>query len=435
MNRTIKRLGIMMLAAVPELAAADMPVSLDIEAPKSKIDMPLLSESGWPLHFELKVRAQDMLGFAKFYNYPNLDKFGFIVFDDPDGCPWMDDDEWRQGNGGLPPLGCEPFVNELFEVEAEEDETYLEFRPGIDQVGVEELLPLHYGNQAEHDQLQDPNGSDGPEFQRDDAGVCEPGTDDSDCFQFGPLTGGATADGWGIASDDDLPGLFVYMEAGVGLVYDEPLFVLSDPVGVRNLAGMLNTVSYELSGLRESNFKEMGTKGKPGTIIESEVTVHGQMVVPSQLVRNIIQYDACVGNLVYGEPPFDDEVVGCDGDDEWSVDGGVPETAPMNFGRGDAASIFLLEDTVFTISAFVVSGHAPDVLFDVDGDGSYADDAADAGYTVLSEVKSVDLIQVSNILCWGGGGGVMAKDLDGNGESVVPIVCPTAPGGIDEPPR
>ena len=72
---------------------------------------------------------------------------------------------------------------------------------------------------------------------------------------------------------------------------------------------------------------------------------------------------------------------------------------------------------------------------DANGDGHYADDAALAGYTVISNVDSIELIQLSNIQCFGGGGSVMAVDLDSNGESTVPIVCPTGPGDIDRPPR
>ena len=71
-----------------------------------------------------------------------------------------------------------------------------------------------------------------------------------DCIRFGPNTGGETTDGFGFGADDDITGLVVIAEYGVGRVFDEPDFELSDPIGAVNLAGLVNSVTYDLSDLR-----------------------------------------------------------------------------------------------------------------------------------------------------------------------------------------
>lgn len=437
MKTLIKRLGIAIAVSLPGAAVADFPVSLHIDAPNSNGDIVWLSESGWGLNIKMVIKAEDMLGYATNPNWPSRSDTGFLVIEDPDGCPWMDDPEWR---GSLAPAGCEPFTDpDTLEVTAEEDETYIEFRPDVDDSGV----PDNTGDEEEQNALNeafvslDPFwvGSNGPEFTKADPGDgCVPDTDDPDCFQFGPPTGGTENDGWGYGSDDDLVGLFIYTEVGTGLLYDEPDFDQSVPRGVRNLAGMINSVTYDLSDITKTTSKESGEGGKPTVIEEEEARIWAHMNVPGQLVRNIIQYDACTGTPVF-DPPEETLPNECSGDDLWRIDGGPAVVPPEKFGRADAASIWLLENSVFTVHAFLVSGHAPDSLVDVNGDGNYTDDAENAGFTVISNVDSIDLVQLSKNLCFGGGGSAMYFDLDANGEAVVPIVCPTSPGDIDRPPR
>ena len=82
------------------VAYAEYPVSLSIDQPNSNGDIPLLSESGWGLTIKMVVEDGDMDGIAKIINWPNnrggpAGGFGFIVLEDPDRCPWMDDPVWR----------------------------------------------------------------------------------------------------------------------------------------------------------------------------------------------------------------------------------------------------------------------------------------------------------------------------------------------------
>jgi hypothetical protein len=126
----------------------------------------------------------------------------------------------------------------------------------------------------------------------------------------------------------------------------------------------------------------------------------------------------------------------CDGNDLWRIDGGLIEEPPTIYGRGDGASIALFESTDYLLRVFLVAGQAPNRLFDEDGDGDVdSADAALAGHVLLSNEDSISIQQLSQEMCWGGGGGVFAADLDNNGAVVVPIVCPAGPGDLGRPPR
>lgn len=222
-------------------------------------------------------------------------------------------------------------------------------------------------------------------------------------------------------------------EYGVGRVFDEPDFELSDPIGAVNLAGLVNSVSYDLSDLHKENYKPEGAKVKPTVIITEQARIWAHMNMDFGVVRQLMQYDACTGVI----ESDDGEGTGvCEGDDLWRIDGGPVEQPPYKFGRGDAASIALLESTTFTLKVFLVAGQAPNRLFDEDGDGDIdSADAVAAGYLLLSNEDSISLLQLSQVLCWGGGSGVFSWDLDNNGLVNAPIVCPAGPGDLKRPPR
>ena len=432
---TTKLLAGVVLACMAPIAMADgHPVSLHIDAPNSNGGLALLSESGWPLTIKMVIdfpEGEEFPAYAIQPNFPVRGDWGFIIFNDPDGCmnppvpywqvqpspecgvpdPLPDDWDW---DAWVPPAS---------------DEAHMEFWPDIDMAGVED----NTGNEDRQSDLLDSAGSRGPEFQKWDADACTPGTGDADCIRMGPQTGGEIVDGFGFGADDDIPGLVVIAEYGVGRVFDEPDFELTDPVAAVNLAGLVNSVTYDLSDLHKENIKN---KGKPTVIITEQSRVWAHINMPGGVVRNLIQYDACTGTVTYQDPPYDEDVAFCDGDNLWRIDGGPTEVPFETYGRGDAASIALLNSTTFTIKVFLLDGQAPNRLFDEDGDGDVdSADAVAAGYELLSNEDSISLLQLSQQLCWGGGSGVMRWDLDDNGEVVVPIVCPAGPGDLGRPPR
>jgi hypothetical protein len=437
MHTFVNRLGVAMAIAISGAAIADTPVSLHIDAPNSNDGLPLLSESGWPLTIKLNIELPDgetYPAFAVQPNFPIHGEWGFLIFEDPDGCLNPPAPNWQVQHTvacGVPDPLPDDWDFEDWDPPPS-DETYLEFWPDVDQAGVEDDA----GNADRQAALLDSAGSGGPEFDSWDAGEvqpCTPGTNDTDCDRFGPATGGETTDGFGFAANDDLTGLVLIAQYGVGLTYSEPAFDQAVPLAARNLAGLVHSVSYDLSDLQEEKAKG---QGKPTSTFKEYVRIWAHVNMLPLVVRHIIQYDACVGNITYDDPPFDTNVESCNGDDLWRVDGGPVETAPMNYGRADAASIDLLESTVFEIRAFIVAGQAPDVLMDGNDDGVVdSADAVLAGFSVLSNEDSIELLQLSQLICWGGGGSAVLFDLDGNGEVQIPIVCPAGPGDLKTPPR
>lgn len=417
---TFKMLAGLTLGCMANMAVADgPPVELEIVAAESKDGIALLSESGWPLTIKMVIdfpAGEVFPAYAIQPNFPVKGAGGFLIFDDPDGCLNPPIPSWQ-----FNPFSC---GLDLSDPPPPSDEIYMEFWPDVDMAGAADDT----GNADRQADLVDSAGSRGPEFQIWNFDPCVPGTSDSDCVRMGPPTGGETVDGYGFGADDDITGLVVIAEYGVGRVFDEPYFELSDPVGAVNLAGLVNSVSYDLSDLKEKNTKEKGQKGKPTTpVIIERTKVWAHINMPIDVVRQLIQYDACVGEL-------DDP--SCSEDNLWRIDGGPSEVPFMNYDRGDAASIDLLEATIFTLKVFLVAGQAPNRLFDEDGDGDVdSADAALAGYTLLSNQDSISFLQLSQDMCWGGGGGVMVWDLDDNGEATVPIVCPAGPGDLGRPPR
>lgn len=411
--------GLMIGCLATSAVAQSMPVQLHIDAANSNGGLVLLSESGWPLTIKMVIdlpEDEEFPGYAVQPNFPTSRDVGFLIFNDPDGCLNPPVPGWQVAptpECGWPD-GPAPAS----------DEDYLEFWPDVDIAGAED----DRGNADRRADLIDSAGGRGPEFQLWDRDVCVPGTGDADCVRMGPETGGEVVDGYGFGADDDITGLVIIAEYGVGRVFDEPNFELSDPIGAVNLAGLVNSVSYDLSDLQKTSSKPKGQKGKPTETITEQSRVWAHINMPIDVIRHLIQYDACTGTQASDGY--------CDGSDLWRIDGGPIEEPPLIFTRGDAASIYLLEESTFTLKVFLVSGIAPNRLFDEDGDGDVdSADASAAGYTLLSNEDSISLLQVSQSICFGGGGGVIAWDLDSNGELIAPIVCPAGPGDLGRPPR
>lgn len=404
------------------------PVQLHIEAPNSNGGLPLLSESGWPLTIKMIVDfpdGEDFPAYAVQPNFPVRGRGGFIIFDDPDGCLNPPVPFWQvqfSPECGYPAVLPDDWVEEDWIIPPS-DEVYMEFWPDVDMAGAEDTT----GNADRQADLLDSAGSRGPEFQKWNAlpSLCSPGTNDVNCIRMGPQTGGETIDGFGFGADDDIPGLVIIAEYGVGRVFDEPDFELSDPIGAVNLAGLVNSVSYDLSDLQKENIKPEGKKGKPTEIITEQVKIWAHINMDNIVVRHLFQYDACTGN-----------VGNCDGNEKWRIDGGPAVEPPFKFLTADAASIYLLESTTYTLKVFLVAGQAPDRLYDEDGDGDVdSADAVLAGYKLLSNQDSISLLQLSQQWCSGGGGGSYEWDLDNNGEAFLPYICPPSPGTVSRPPR
>lgn len=430
------------------LAGESPPIKLELKAPSGKGDIPLLSESGWPIILKMVINDEDNLGFFTTPNFPQLNRHGILVISDEDECLSI--------VGPTPSLPCD---SQPPEYEWPANETYMEFYTGTDLSGVADNRPndispaqrvYHINGDSElRERLVDSKGSGGAQFQNwYSADTCIPGTPQvpapeggaPGCITIGPYTGEEAIDGYGLGTDDDLPGLVLISNMGIGKAFDEPAFNLPAKQGVRNLAGLITSISYELSTVREKATKPKGSKGKPdeATLIYQS-TFWAHINFPKNVIRPIVQLDTCVGDveLIGGVPNPNN----CSGDELWRIDGGPIEPVinklGINPGRLDYATAPLMNMLSYEITAFMVSGTAPTRLYDEDRDGDVDSvDAAMAGYTVISNQDHVEFLLLSEEVCHGGGGNGFYEDLDGNGWAApVSIVCPGGPGDLSRPPR
>ena len=386
------------------------PITLEQLSPlpyKGSASPPIEFRAGWPLIYRLSVKAKDMLGIGRIYGPQNVEDHGWnfaevgqggaIVFDDPD----------RIWSFSIPS-------------EAPHDETFIDFYP-------------------------DPGDRSGVADDAPDA----PGSHDADAkFALRPELGGplprfavldSPADGVQFGADDDLPGLVILSNVGVGIVLDDfadgwnPVY----PRQARNLAGFLNSVGYELSD-------RLG-----------RTSITATMIVPRFLFAHIRVLDPCVGVVDYddSDPP---QPVACEGAPEQRVDGGPIEPEAEN------------DEAFVEIRAFVVaprwnsvSGRLEylDTVSDMNADGQVTAADADAmGWRVLSNEVIFDFRQIGNNVAYGrstpyayfnfcngfsvpsGGhyaGADFMDDVDGNGYSVLSVtaVCPGGGSGVTQPPR
>ena len=417
-------------------AQHDTPVIVHFDAPNSNYDLPLVSHEGWHLLLKITVPYASIDfdnggGFPRLSDFPRQAGPGYIFFENPDGCYRLDDGSlifpqvWPHPEGCiLFPPGEEPIL----------DDIYIEYHPDVDIVGVEDR-PYPFGPRGRDDLrnlLVYSAGSRGPEFSGQSP--CTPGTNDSDCARLGPATGaysdfdsmgGEVLDGWGLGTDDDLPGLFIYTDKGAGLVWQEPEFELEPHAGVRNLAGMANSVSFEVSDLM---------KVKKSSDLSEEFKIWVDFNVLTKTFQSVVQFDGNNGMAI--DPA----------NQLWRIDGGDVEPIPPeienhdplnpNSSPNEQAAAYLITQQKFTVKAFMVSGTAPAELFDANGDGNYVDDAEAAGYTVLSNVAEISFLQIpETVLCAGSPFNVVYSDLDDNGLFDAEEFCSKGPTALRDAPR
>lgn len=372
-------------------------ISLDVSGFKRDI-INLLSLSGGTLAVELSANADLGIGTSERPpEFPGLGDTGWIVFEEPDGCySWV--------RGSTCPV----------------DETFLEFTPDYDLPGrsdfdgnVDRLVGLtDFGGGGQptiflYDSNTGQNDAPTPV-----GAVAGPGADEvvsrcssrwtyagSPCTTDADCPSGETCrlvpvspDGYGYGADDDLPGLVILSDTGVGLVLDENFNFPPGPLRARNLAGFLNDVTYQLNDKT------------------SRTSVLAHMVVPGNLFDPLVLHDNCVGSA--------ESCVGT----KSRIDGG-----PV---LDDVDIDALVEDKVITLRIFVVNGTAPSILEDANGDGVVAaEDAEIAGYPLISgeEVLAFRIYRDPTFPVFGN------YDFDGNG--ILPPVLPATLGGLSRVPR
>jgi len=397
------------------------PITLVVTAPVSPSEfppiigrflaVPIETIGGWPLDLRLTADNGQLLGVGTVvtpFPFPAYDQRGFLVFKDPNNCLSF------TLNSPCPTP----------------DETYLEFTATDEKPGV----PTLSGNPERLAHLTEEGGGGRPQL----FGFDFPSKSNTAPFQIGPDVGGGRehrcaphpvyfgggaicqvdsdcpegqtcqlfTDGYGFGADDALPGLVVLADRGVGVVLDQtpgsPPAPRS-PRQARNLAGLLNSVSWELDD----------------AIRHTSVNAH--MTVPNGLVGPTIFADICVG------VPNPNAV--CEGSalPIVQLDGGPQQSRCI----GCQEFRDYLSSLITTVRVFVVNQTAPDLLTDLNGDGVVdAKDAALAGYTLLSNAVTVQF----KVFHQEGEFPDVFFDFDGNGSGGVPV-APAAGGTITKPPR
>ncbi len=363
--------------------------------------------SGWPLtiRFTMKNELGIASGPAGFF--PINQAFGFVVFDDPDDCLVFDGYEWGVGDPFPAGSGC-PLDGDNLPIATPLDETYFEFSVDTDAAGV----PDDVGNPDRQTFLAS-SASGQPLLDSVDVGLKPIGPPTGAPDPMSP--GDEIVDGYGYGADDDLPGVVILARHGPGIVYDVNGFAVA-PLALRNLAGFINAVSYELSS---ANHK---------------TTVIAHMNVPSLLVAPVVVADDNYVND--GDPStLDTDVL-------WRIDGATEIVQAEDvLGESPFIGTFnsypsLIDEFRYQVSVMAVSGIAPDVVVDENNDGQIDETDLEAmGYTVLGKMESVSFDLFPAAACFGGTGNFVFADLNNDGNTEHVAVCPTGPGSVSKPPR
>jgi hypothetical protein len=372
--------------------------------------LPKVTSGGWPLTIRFTSNGEIGIGTAFLPAFPEDGVTGFLIFTDPDGCPSFSPAVITNTNS--------PCFN------APVDETFFEFTNDTDLVGVpdragnsfrqaaladtfgggqpsmlvfNEVTGMNSSLQAYGPFTSAPNSTDTP-VQRcvSRFGVTDLAcTSDADCtgpFAVTCETVPLEVDGQGWGADDDAPGVVLLSNTGPGVVLDQNFNFPAGPRQLRNLAGFLTSVAWEMND----------------SLKHSDVVLH--MNVPNGLFKPVVQVDTCVGIVSNGVCP-DGQL--------YRVDGAPLTTSIANLG-----------DKVTTLRIFVVNGTAPSVLSDGDGNGVVdSKDAVLAGYSLISRETTVRFRTFSQDEIPG-----FVVDLDGNHEAPVPPL-PAGGGQVTPIPR
>lgn len=232
MRKSIERffLAILLLQPVYGAAAQGHPIQLSMTLPKARGASSVLNAGNYTI--ALQLRAQDAVAF--------VDDLGFeaMVLTDPDGCIDM---------SHFSSIG--PFET----CAGGPNETYLAFRSErFDQPSVLDVCDPTVSQRLVDDPFNLANilNLNKPYLMAGNVSGSGGSTDGIlELRPVGPGTGGIASasnsqDCYGLAADDDLPGLVLMADMGGMIVFDEDF----NRVGarIRNFAGMLNSVTIEL---------------------------------------------------------------------------------------------------------------------------------------------------------------------------------------------
>ncbi|MEO1034266.1 MAG: hypothetical protein AAFX44_01775 [Pseudomonadota bacterium] len=356
----------------------------------------LLTSTQWPLTLRLESRTAEAY-VKEFLTGQNREG---LVLRDPDDCLVLTsliDDIDGLGRTSYDPL-C---------MGVAEDETYIEV-----QTEKYDTFELGDNSNTGNDKLQQKLIDDDCTTAPADSNVACLLMDNGKLSKVGPKTGDDVRDGYGYGTDDDAASMVLMMNVGGARVFD-PMSFDRIPGRLRNMAGLINTVSSEFeTGIRTT-----------------AIVMHSHAL--AGFAEPIAVFDFDVSDPAYAG--FSSLR---------RVDSGPIE--PFNyvsaFPTGDnsnAAFNPFYDEIVSTyypakveIRAVAVNGEAPAFIDDMNGDGRYtAADLMLAGYTLVSnEIKTSVTVINDNLLVESDDPKcpprtLIYRDLDGNGSAGAPEKC------------
>ncbi|MCP4046753.1 MAG: hypothetical protein GY732_12295 [Gammaproteobacteria bacterium] len=431
------------------------PIDLEIISPlppkskksgKPKKSKMIEFHSGWPLTFKLSTNDKHLLGTfvpgsgtGSANLYPEAGTRAWLIFDDTDDCLYL---EGLALNGLTEPCSDQTGAGEVFlGFTADIDFPYL---VDLDPGGDHGHLRSH-GRPDLRAELAARYPDNGPEWGG-------PALSEQTVTVPGPITPGSDAgealpgilDGVGYGPNDDLPGLVVISNTGVGIVYDplefegncdtmggyEPCdFDRCDPDGVcENIKpplGILQNWERAIPEARHNLSGLMGTVGYELNDQERQTTITTSLLVPRYLFTHLEARDQCY-----------DSDSDCYRDDNLAnrIDAG-----PVNYPGIDPST------SIVELRAFVINGTAPSTIEDCNGDGAVTSaDVTCEGYKLISNEVVLEFVQIGGIIdhcnvdvdpwstdmgVWVLGRNVKLVDLDGN-LSGHNRSCPPGSGGV-----
>jgi len=443
------------LAAVTAVAAEDEEdlkwwnppeLALSVIVPWGN-DIALQDDGGFALTLQMSAWESKILGIGVESwppTLPGAGPAGYLVFEDPDGCPSFIDQGFQSGayvsfyctGTGSEWPDCEPpdwaplltydcpddapagydwWADAALMAPWVFDETWVEFNSGVSvpawvPVEERETLPQVWQHSAVCDTNTPPN--------------C---TSELELVGVGPYIG-SELDSTRYGRWDRMPGLVVLSDHGPGLItqvldpadppYDptdpsnptfSQFFDPPQPLVAWNLAGHFSTVGHTLQADRNA---------WPGW---GRTTLTAQLIAPAELFKPVILIDREI------TIPFTDDLgVTCgEGHSAYRLDGGPLTCVPHSTNWLDQYT----NAELVTLRIFVVNGDAPDKIEDMDGNGVLnLRDVEAMGYKALTREKVVRFYQLSQGYCG------VSYDFDGDHQSGSCVFGARA-GGITGVPR
>jgi hypothetical protein len=382
MRKSFERLFLAMLMLQPVYGAAQgRPIQLSMTLPKARGASSLLNAGNYTI--ALQLRARDAAAF--------VDDLGFeaLVLTDPDGCIDM------SHFSSIGPFETCP---------GGPNETYLPFRSErFDQPSVVDVCEPVVSQRLIDDPFSAANipNLNKPYLIAGNVSGSAGSTDGIlELRPVGPGTGGVASasnsqDCYGLAADDDLPGLVLMADIGPLRVFDEDFNLVG--ARIRNFAGMLNSVTIELLD-RADRSSVMAFLRVPDGLLEPLTLVDRSVTSPG--VDFMTRRDSGpVESHTFPSPP------------------------PAFLPQVVAAILATYPEVDVTVRAVIVQGPAPSFIDDLDGNGVYTSrDLQLAGFTLLSnqatlQIHAVQNDVISEFVPFKCPVAILAGDLDGNGST------------------